>query len=748
MNSYKLTYIFLAILINYSVCDDNSEPLESKSGDFETVEVKTKYGAVSGKVERTFIKQHNYFSFKGIPYAETPVGKLRFKPPVPHQGWKETLEAYSNKPTCVQFNTRARVMEKMGISGSEDCLYISVFTPNLEGSAPVIVFDYNDNFRTGFNGTDTYSPDFFIEEDVVVVTISHRLSVFGYLTTMDDVIAPNNGLKDFILGLNWVKDNIKNFGGDTERVTLMGNRGGAVLADILLYSEKAKGLFSRVIMQSGTALEATFFGRNLREKAFKYGEIFNITTDDSEILLEKLQTVDPYLLIDADGSLHDEEQVVESQLSIFPFAPVIEENSEDAVLTSLPEKSNLVNDVPILIGMNSREGLDLAAHFIYDPRTIAESKKFLFLFPIRKNFSFVENSASYDEAIKDILTFYFKEGYFYYNNLFEYTVYIADVLQNYPLHIAAEMLAEKSQSPVYYYLFNFRGSLNENLEMMSRYLHYWLEPWGATIVDELCYLQLCTRIKEKYELLQKLLSEQNESKVLKRMVRLWANFAKTGNPTPSEDDSVLKGFKWTPIEKGSDKTNYLHITAKLKMEVNPLGKRKQFWEDFFAKYSQLAVDGVVQSPPKETTDEPPQKETNDEKPLEETNDKQTENETNDGQPQIETIDEQLQNEPNDKQPQEETNDKGLQNETDNEQPENETNNEQPQEKTTDEQPQEETNDEQPQEETTDEQPQEEMTDEQPQEESTDEQPQEETTNEQPQEESNNEQPQKATHEEL
>nr|XP_034835418.1 venom carboxylesterase-6-like [Maniola hyperantus] len=597
--------LVLVVIISFSVCDEGgSNQVEAKSDDFEKVDVKTKYGVLSGKVERTFLKKHNYYSFKGIPYAEPPVEKLRFKPPTPHQGWEDPLEAYEEKPTCLQYNTRARADEPFGISGSEDCLYISIFTPNLEGSAPVVVFDYNDNFRTGFNGTKTYSPDFFMEEDVIVVTISHRLSLFGYLTTMDDVIPPNNGVKDFILGLKWIKENINVFGGDPQRVTLMGNRGGAVLADILLHSEKAKGLFSGVIMQSGTALEATFFGRNLRERAFQFGNLFNITTDDSERLLEELQKLDPEELIDKDGHVLDTDQINKAQLSIFPFAPVIENSNDDAVLTSLPENGKLVNDVPIMIGMNSREGLDLASHYLFQPQLVERSAgDFFFLFPIRSNFMFDGKSAIYDEALKEILTFYFKEGYFYYGNLLEYVVYMGDLLQNYALNLAAKTLAVKSKSPVYYYMFDFRGSLNENMNIIRRYTRFSLEPWGATIIDELCYLHLCSRIKSEYEELQKLLSEQNETRVLERMVRLWANFAKTGNPTPDEDDRLLKDFKWKAIEKGSDKADYLHIAKKLSMKVDPLGKREQFWDTFLAKYSQLAVDGVVQSPEKEKHDE-------------------------------------------------------------------------------------------------------------------------------------------------
>ncbi|XP_050352553.1 esterase E4-like [Nymphalis io] len=584
MKKHKLFYFIFAVVVSLCACDD-----------FKTVEVKLKQGDLSGKEEFTFIKEQKFYSFKGIPYAEPPIGELRFKPPVSHQGWESIYEAHTNKPTCFQYSSRMRISEEFGMSGSEDCLYISVFTPNIQGSAPVIVFDYNDNFGTSFNGTETYSPDFFIEENIVIVTISHRLGLLGYLTTEDDVIPGNIGLRDFILGLNWVQDNINKFGGDPNCVTLMGNRGGAVIGDILLHSPKAKKLFSGVIIQSGTALEPLFFSEQSRERAFALGKELNITASDSETLLKGLQKIDVELMYSKESNVvhHSDGDLLKH---IFTFSPIIEHDTPDAILTKLPDNGQIANDVPILIGMNSREGLDLASHYIHEPNLITElAQDFLFLFPIRTDYTFNKKSEAYKQAIKEILNFYFEEGFFYYGNILEYTVYVGDMLQNYALNLEAKKLSGKMQSPIYYYMFDFRGRLNENSEYISKYTRFGLKPWGATITDELCYLYLCSRIKKTYKNLINLVSEQPEIKVLKKMIRLWANFAKTRNPTPLDEDDVLKNVKWLPINKESNNdTNYLHITKTLKMKVNPLGDREKFWDNFLEKYSKLAVDGLVQ----------------------------------------------------------------------------------------------------------------------------------------------------------
>ncbi|KAF9819060.1 hypothetical protein SFRURICE_000725 [Spodoptera frugiperda] len=570
----------------------------------ETIEVGLKQGVVVGKVEKTILKKQDFYTFKGIPFAETPVGELRFQPPKPHDGWSGNLEAFENKPTCMQFSSRMRNKEPFGISGSEDCLYASVFTPDVKGNAPVIVFDYNDQFRTWFNGTDTYSPDFLVEEGVVVVTISHRLAILGYLTTEDGVIKGNNGLRDFILGLEWIKQNIDKFGGDPSKVTIVGSRGGAALAEILLYTEKAKGLFSGAILQSGTALEAMYFYKEPKKKAFDLGAALNITAANSKELLEELQKLDAETILQAEVKTIDVTYIDKYQISNFPYAPTIEYGIEDAVLSELPEKSKIVNDVPVIIGFNSREGLDMVSNLIIEPKLLTDNaEKHILKLPIRTNFRFVQNSKPYKEAGRDIVNFYLADKSLHYANILEYAVFVADCLQNYPIDLTAHKLAESLSSPVYYYLFDFRGQWNENSQNIMALARTTMGHHGATVGDELCYLFVCSRIKKSYDQMLNLPSEQNELKVTKRMVRLWSNFARTGNPTPSKDDEVLKGLTWKPMGKDSE-TNYLHMTKLFRMKTNPLGERKKFWEDFLEKYSQMAVDGVIGSEETVEVEEP------------------------------------------------------------------------------------------------------------------------------------------------
>lgn len=421
-----------------------------------------------------------------------------------------------------------RNSEPFGISGSEDCLYLSIFTPSLEDSLPVIVFDYNDHFRTSFNGTRTYRPDFFMEDNAIIVTISHRLGLFGYLCTEDEVLPGNAGLKDYILGLKWIKNNIKHFGGNPDQITLMGNRGGAAIADILLHSKKASGLFGGVILQSGTSFETIYFRKNPRQNAFALGKAVNITAVDSENLLRELQNIKAEDLLMNESSIADPDETRMEQMSVLLFSPTIEHDHLDAVIKSLPDDSTIVNDVPIIAGFNSREGVDLASYYIAQPRMIFETdKEFLMHFPIRSGFKFDKDSTVYKKAIREIKDFYFTDGEFTVYTLLLYADYVGDMLQVYAIDYAVRTYSKYIKSPIFYYMFDFRGELNENLNSISRNAITSLGNSGATITDDLCYLFICNRIRKKYTELIELPSEQREIKLIKKMVRMWVNFAAT-----------------------------------------------------------------------------------------------------------------------------------------------------------------------------------------------------------------------------
>jgi para-nitrobenzyl esterase len=189
--------------------------------------------------------------FRGVPFAEPPVGALRFRPPVKIKPWVAEREAS-------RFPAEAMQDGDHDVVKSEDCLYLNVWAlPDAE-ALPVFVWIHGG----GFTGGSAFAPVFdgteFAKAGVVVVTVAYRLGVFGFLE-MEPLLGAeyagsgNNAVRDLICALEWVRDNIEAFGGDPKRVTVGGESAGAKLTDVLMGVPKAQGLFAQMISESGGA---------------------------------------------------------------------------------------------------------------------------------------------------------------------------------------------------------------------------------------------------------------------------------------------------------------------------------------------------------------------------------------------------------------------------------------------------------------------------------------------------------------
>jgi para-nitrobenzyl esterase len=189
--------------------------------------------------------------FRGVPFAEPPVGKLRFKPPVKVKPWGEERQASRFPAEAMQDGDR-------DVAKSEDCLYLNVWTVPDAEALPVFVWIHGG----GFTGGSAFAPIFdgteFAKAGVVVVTVAYRLGVFGFLD-MEPLLGEecagsgNNAVRDLICALEWVRENIEAFGGDPKRVTVGGESAGAKLTDVLMGVPKAQGLFAQMISESGGA---------------------------------------------------------------------------------------------------------------------------------------------------------------------------------------------------------------------------------------------------------------------------------------------------------------------------------------------------------------------------------------------------------------------------------------------------------------------------------------------------------------
>ena len=229
----------------------------SMSASADPLIVKT----VDGKVHGKTINDGKVRAWLGLPYAAPPVGDLRWKAPEPAAKWKGERDATKFGAHCAQ-NAVFADMIFQDAGPSEDCLYLNVYAPataDKNAKLPVMFWIHGGGYSGGSGDEPRHNGDFLPLKGVVLVTINYRLGVFGFLATSDLAkeqggSAGNYGLMDMVAGLQWVKDNIKEFGGDPKNVTIFGESAGSFAVSTLMASPMAQGLFAKGIGESGGAV--------------------------------------------------------------------------------------------------------------------------------------------------------------------------------------------------------------------------------------------------------------------------------------------------------------------------------------------------------------------------------------------------------------------------------------------------------------------------------------------------------------
>ncbi|BDH59715.1 carboxylesterase/lipase family protein [Tsukamurella sp. PLM1] len=315
-----------------------------------SVTVDTPSGRVRGTVERGVAR------FLGLPYAAPLDGAGWFLPAEPVVPWTGERDATGYGPTVPKPGYQGPVAELLAdepdFPGPE-CLNVNVWSPGVDGAAPVVVWIHGGAFRNGSNRSGTYDGAAFARDGVVFVGVNYRLGALGFLDTGDE--HTNLGLRDQLAALQWVRENIAAFGGDPSRVTVMGESAGAMSVACLLSSPLSAGLFSQAVMQSGAghhALRRTTAQTVARELAARLGieptreafagvPIARVIAESQAIDLEVRSAPDP--------------KWGEIALNTMVFEPVV----GDDVLPALPIDSIRAGagaDVRVLIGRNADEG--------------------------------------------------------------------------------------------------------------------------------------------------------------------------------------------------------------------------------------------------------------------------------------------------------------------------------------------------------------------------------------------------------
>lgn len=275
----------------------------------------------------------DFYSYEGIPYAEPPLGELRFELPQPYKReWKYVFDATKPPVACIQRIQFVDFPEP--VSGSEDCLTVSVYKPKDTDlrSLPVIVDIHGGAFMFGSSVIDGHEP-IMATRKFIVAKINYRLGPIGFISTGDKVLPGNNGLKDQRLALQWIKENIARFGGDPENILLIGHSAGGASVHLHILHKKFDQLAKVAVSVSGNALDPWVVQPGARRNAFELGRIVGCgLLNDSGELKECLKKKDAKDMMVA---LRD--FLVLDFIPCTTFGPVVEpEDAEDPFLTEHP----------------------------------------------------------------------------------------------------------------------------------------------------------------------------------------------------------------------------------------------------------------------------------------------------------------------------------------------------------------------------------------------------------------------------
>ncbi|XP_063380417.1 esterase FE4-like [Cydia fagiglandana] len=437
----------------------------------------------------------DYSMFLGIPYAivdkENPFGAS-----LPHPEFDEIFEAYDDSALCPQLDYNTN-----NITGTLDCLHLNVFTPTSATSLnllPVLVYIHGGFLQRGAFGRATYGPKFIVQHDIVLVTINYRLGPYGFMCLSTPEIPGNQGLKDQLKALRWIKDNIEAFGGDPGQVTLGGQSAGAASVDFhLLYP--GERLFNKVILQSGVALTPERMIELDNDSPIKLAEYFEFKTSDLNDALTFLATKDTNSIIEATLELN------------IGFRACVEEEFEglERFISQHPATADRPNvkNIPVLLGSVDKELLasyaDKTSDFFQELTIFRDTLNNVFHF-----------GDDLDLVHQNLRNFYVGDHVMTDDDKWEVIDFMSDFTYVHPIQRAMRKYRQNEARNIYFYVFDYDGGRN-----LAKYRDN-VSASGAAHADELGYLFDASLFTEE--------PSSEDQVVIDRMTTMWTNFVKYG----------------------------------------------------------------------------------------------------------------------------------------------------------------------------------------------------------------------------
>lgn len=524
-------------------------------------QVEVAQGILQGKECVTYYGK-KYYSFEGIPYAKPPIGKLRFRDPQEPENWTGIRDATQPGSKCCQINP----FSIGSAEGSEDCLYLNVYTPSLPyekiEKLPVLYFIHGGRLLLGYG--DYYKPDYILKHDVILVTINYRLNILGFLCLDIPEVPGNAGLKDAVMALKWVNRNIRCFNGDSSNITVMGESAGGAISTSFLTSKMADGLYHKIVGESGVSISDMYISEksDIIENAKKVAANLGKTIEDPRSLYEFLVDVPIDDLITAFAAV----AATQDHFTIKgKFIVVIEKKFDNVenffdVEPRIDVANNKFKNVPCLLGRNSHEGAlflnanaDGNIHYIDD---------FYHFIPYHMNVK--RDDIRVGEVVKKINKFYFNNRAVNDETKREYLDLASDRNFHYDIITMVEHLS-KINPNVYFFKFQYRGKMNTRV--MKN-----LEIEGTSHGD---VIQYHFYRKAKHDK-----ATENDIKIVNVLNEALCSFARNG--TPSWTDQQTKWLPYTPTEKLT-----LIIDNDIKLAKYPDLHRFKFWQSITGNFSKL-----------------------------------------------------------------------------------------------------------------------------------------------------------------